>query len=317
MPETPAFVPELAARLPLIEDLPARSLNPAPDEEARREAFGAALGPANLPEQITVASMPISGPRGPIPVRIYTRDGAAHQRPALVWYHGGSFIGGSVDMPEADHVSRILADRADAVVVSVDYRLASETVSFPVPHDDCWAAYTWVRGHAEELGADPDRVAVGGASAGGNLAAGVGLRSRDEGIPAWQVLLAYPVVHPVLPPASAQVRRALDVTPPTLRFYPEAIAWMTHIYMGSGTPTPYAFPGLATDLTGYPPTFIDNDEFDDLRASGEAFAAQLTEDGVDVTVTVARGVSHGHLNMVGLPEASASLDRFAARLRHR
>ena len=101
-------------------------------------------------------------------------------RPALVWVHGGAFLGGDLDMLEADGVAREICARAGAVVVSVDYRLCHGGVTYPVPHDDVVAAVRWVRDYAGRLGVDADRISVGGASAGGNLAAGATLRLRDD-----------------------------------------------------------------------------------------------------------------------------------------
>jgi xylan 1,4-beta-xylosidase len=232
--------------------------------------------------------------------------------------HGGGFMHGDLDVPEADHVARGLVARAGAVVVSVDYRLAAEGgVSFPAPHEDCMAAFSWTAAHAAELGIDADRLAVGGGSAGGNLAAGVALHLRHAGAPPWQALLAYPIVHPVLPPASPELARCLSQIPPAVRLTSEPCREMVKIFLGGEIEdaTPYAFAGLADDLTGYPPTYIENSEFDDLRASGEAFAEALAEAGVDVECVSAAGVTHGHLNAAGSPLTRASLDRFAARLR--
>src|SRR4051794_17839471 len=134
---------------------------------------------AATPPAVTVDSVAVDGPHGPIPVRVYT-SGTGSDRPSLVWMHGGAFVMGDLDMPEADRTAREVADRAGAVVVSVDYRLAVGGVHYPVPLDDVVAVVRWVRDHPAELGLDPARIAVGGASAGANLATGAVLRLRDE-----------------------------------------------------------------------------------------------------------------------------------------
>lgn len=260
----------------------------------------------------------IDGPGGRIPLRIYRPVNSRADRPALVWLHGGAWVGGDLDMPEAHETGRGIAGRADAVVVSVDYRLCNEQVHFPAPHDDVVAAYRWVREHAADLGVDPERVALGGASAGGNLAAGAALRLRDEGETPWQALLLYPLMHAPLPEPSAELAAALAKIPAALAFPVHLIDQVFALFLDDApveTASPYAFPGHADDLSGFPPTYIDNDEFDDLRSSGELFADQLRTAGVKVEQVTSPGVLHGHLNLVGLDITHASLDRMAARLR--
>ncbi|MET0695469.1 MAG: alpha/beta hydrolase fold domain-containing protein, partial [Propionibacteriaceae bacterium] len=242
------------------------------------------------------------------------------------------FIGGDLDMPEAHEVSRGIVGRTGAVVVSVDYRLCpvppalggpaepassdEAAVRFPVPHDDVLAAYRWTRASADQLRIDPNRVALGGASAGANLAAGVALHLRDLGDSPWQLLLAYPVVHPVLPEPSAELAEAIALTPYVLRFPPDLCRVMNENYLGGPIEDahPYAFAGLSEDLVGFPPTLIDNDEFDELRSSGETFATQLRNAGVEVEQVTSLGVTHGHLNHPGLGATAASLDRMSARI---
>jgi xylan 1,4-beta-xylosidase len=292
----------------------------------------APYGPAEEWE-LTIEDREIDGPHGSIGIQVYTPPGRDRDRPCLVWYHGGGFVAGDLDMPEGHEVSRGVAGRARAVVVSVDYRLCpplpdrlgpvavptrdQPEVRFPVPHDDALTAYRWARDHADELGVDAERVAVGGASAGANLAAGVTLHLRDDGRPPWQLLLAYPVVHPALPEPTAELAEAVALTPPVLRFPPELCTMMNENYLGGPLDDvpPYAFAGVSDDLSGFPPTLVDNDEFDDLRCSGERFCDQLRAAGVEVDQVTTGGVPHGHLNNVGFGPTQESLDRMAARLR--
>ena len=128
---------------------------------------------------------------------------------------------GDLDMPEADWTARQICERAGAVVVSVDYRLCVGGVTYPVPHDDAVAAVRWVRDDAAALGIDPARISLGGASAGGNLAAGATLELRDEDgwVPA-ALLLAYTTLHAVVPPPSPSLAPLMDEVPPLLRFLP-------------------------------------------------------------------------------------------------
>ncbi len=232
-----------------------------------------------------------------------------------MWFHGGAFMWGNLDTPEADHFSRQMTDRTGVVVISVDYRLCNDEIHLPVPHDDCYAVYTWVRQHAADLGIDPGRLAVGGGSAGGNLAASGSLHAETGQAP-WQMLLAYPVLHPELPEAGDDLRAAIEATPPALRFTPEACVRINEYVMGrpNSAATAYDFPGLAPDHSRFPPAYIENSEFDTLRASGERFAADLAAAGVPVEQVTAAGVPHGHLNAVGSPMLEAAYQRFARRL---
>lgn len=313
---TGAWAPIYAERLHLIEGLAAFDwTNPSPEEASAMAAWSAPFGEPE-PTGATAEDREIPGPHGPIPVRIYRPAAGEPSGAGLVWYHGGAFLGGDLDMPEADLVARGLVTRTSGVVVSVFYRLCVDGVHHPQPHDDAYAAYRWTRDHATELGIDPGRLAVGGASAGGCLAATVALHGRDDDTPPAKALLAYPVCHAVMPAGSDEYRAVLAELPPVLGFSPEATSALNWNYVGTDPllADRYAFPGHATDLAGCPSTYIENCEFDELRASGEQFGLQLAAAGVDVEVATAAGVPHGHLNAIGSPLTAATLDRFAARL---
>ncbi|HET7723274.1 MAG TPA: alpha/beta hydrolase [Propionibacteriaceae bacterium] len=311
-----AFHPLYQERLHLLDGVPAPSVDDTPESLARRHAFDAPFADPDLPV-VDTEEREVPGPNGPVRVRLYRRVGSTSQpSPALVWIHGGAFMHGDIDVPEADHFARVMANRTDTVVISVAYRLCDEHTHLPVPHDDCYAVYTWVRQHSAELDVDPSRLAVGGGSAGANLAASVALHAGETGQKPWQMLLAYPVVHPTLPPASPELRAALAMTPDAIRYRADAGDRINEFVMGrplSGA-TPYDFPALASDVTKFPPAYIENSEFDELRASGEAFAAQLEAAGVDVEMVTAPGVPHGHLNAVGSPMLEDAYGRFARRL---
>src|SRR3954453_21407816 len=168
--------PAIASNLHLLEGLTSFEAAMAdPDQRARLDEFMSITG-APLPPQVETREETVAGPPGPAPVRVYLPGDAGTDRPGLVWLHGGAFLGGDLDMPEADWTARQICDRAGAVVVSVDYRLCQGGVTYPVPHDDVVAAVRWVRDTATALGVDPNRITVGGASAGANLAAGATLR---------------------------------------------------------------------------------------------------------------------------------------------
>jgi acetyl esterase len=240
---------------------------------------------------------------------------AARPGPGLVWAHGGGFAGGDLDMPEAHWVASSLAARGIAVV-SVDYRHAGGGFRYPVPSDDVLTAWRWTLEHADELGIDPTRVALGGASAGGNLAAGAVLRllgaPQSAALPAG-VLLAYPTLLAEQPAPDAALRALLDANPAADRFRPGDVRAMYEGYLGGPVDAAplAAVPGraAASDLAGFPPVLMINGEADELRVSGEVFAATLAEAGVPLELAVEPGTEHGHLNRPDEPAASASIDR--------
>jgi acetyl esterase len=263
---------------------------------------------------LNVSDQDIPGPHGPIGIRVYRQPmPGAGAAPALVWCHGGGFTFGDLDMPEGDQTSRAVAARTGGTVVSVDYRLVTEDANkYPIPLDDVVAAYSWAVDHAAELGTEPHRIALGGASAGGNLVCGAALRLRDAGGPLPPLLLPiYPIVHQELPPFSDELVAKLAEAPPDQVIDLPDVATINDFLLGGAAVDHYAFPALAPDLTGFPRTVIVNDEYDTLRASGEAFAEQLAAAGVDVRVELAPGVLHGHLNLVGYPPAGEIFDLMA------
>ena len=265
--------------------------------------------PAVPPPDVDTREDAAPGPHGPVPVRIYTPpDAEPTGRPGLVWLHGGGFIGGDLDMREADWTAREVCARAGAVVVSVDYRLAVEGVHYPVPHDDTVAAVTWVRDCAEDLGIDSARISIGGASAGANLTAGAALKLRDRD--GWQpasLVLAYGVFHALTPAPAPSLAAALAELPPMFAREPEAGSPLHENYLGGplSSGDGYAFPANAV-LEGLCPTLVINGEYDELRASGEAFTAAVAVAGVDVRQVLARGVLHGFLNQPAELEPVAS-----------
>ena len=197
--------PVVASKFHLLEGIESFEAGLAdPATRARLDEF-MSITDAPAPPAVDVRDDAAPGPHGPVPVRVYTPAGGGTDLPCLVWLHGGAFRMGDLDMPEADWTAREICERAGAVVVSVDYRLCVGGVTYPVPHDDAVAAVRWVRDGAASLGVDPARISLGGASAGGNLAAGATLqapRRRRLGARA-RLLLAYTTLHAVVPPAVA------------------------------------------------------------------------------------------------------------------
>jgi acetyl esterase len=228
----------------------------------------------------------LPGPAGDIPVRIYTPEGTA-PFPVLVWFHGGGWVLGNLD--GADHVCRELANTTRCIVVSVDYRLAPEHV-FPAAADDCEAAFAWVLASAACFGGDPGRVAVGGDSAGGNLAAVVSLRAREHGTPppVFQ-LLVYPVTdHNFDRPSYAANGDGYLLTTLAMRWF-----WDCYLPEINQRKHPHASPLYARDLAGLPPALVITAEFDPLCDEGKAYAELLSQAGVPVTHTRYDGMIHG------------------------
>jgi acetyl esterase len=231
----------------------------------------------------------VDGPHGSVPIRVYRDAAAVSTGRALVWVHGGAFIGGTLDMPESNWVARELAARG-IPVVSVDYAKCLGDVHYPVPSDDVLAAWRHVRDAAAELvGVPADSLALGGASAGGTLTSSAVVRLRDAGepLPAGLVLV-FPVVHPNGPEASD----AIDLSSPH--------GQLAMNYAGSteALTDPQAFAGVGDGLR-FPPTLVVVCEHDDLRPSGEAFAATLAAAGVDAELRVEADAGHGHIDRPG------------------
>ncbi|WP_165310707.1 alpha/beta hydrolase fold domain-containing protein [Microbacterium protaetiae] len=262
---------------------------------------------------VAVTDVPVSGPHGAVPARLY-RDPAQPARNAFVWVHGGAFFGGTLDMPESNWVGLELAAHG-IPTLAVDYRKALRGVRHPVPIDDVQAAWEHATGNAEALfGAASDRVHLGGASAGGAIVAGVSLRLRDDGgrMPA-SLVLAYPLMHPDLPPNTAATKELMAKMPARLRFHPSVVHALAKHYAGrAGLRDPYAFAGVAKDLRGLPPTYILVAAIDDLRSSGDMFARQLRDASVRVELFAERSATHGYLNHPEANSAQRSLTRIRA-----
>ena len=247
---------------------------------------------------VTVENRTIPGPQGEIPVRIYTPQDASSNHPGLVWYHGGAFMFGDLDMKEADVVSREIAHRANAVVMSVDYRLVTPDRKFPTSQIDGLAAAQWFVENAEVLGVNPNRITISGASAGACLTASVVLQLRDRGqLDGIRNILIYPIAHSDLPEFTDELSSKIAEVPPQLVFSRPDTKWINS-NMGYETvdASYHCFPGDSADHSGLPETLIINSEYDSLRASGERYFEQLQNAGVKVSQITAYGAMHGHLN---------------------
>ena len=228
----------------------------------------------------------VPGPDGgETPVRIY-HPAPGTPLPTLVWLHGGGWVIGDLEL--SDEICRVLASRAGWAVVSVAYRLAPEH-PFPAAVEDAHAVLAWVVGEGAVHGLDPARLAVGGSSAGGNLAAAAALVARDRRLPslALQVL-----VYPATDFADTPSRRAFA---DGYLLTSDEMDWYARQYLArpEDAAHPYAAPLRCPDLSGLAPAFVVTAELDPLRDEGEAYAERLRAAGVPVTLRRFEGTVHG------------------------
>jgi acetyl esterase len=290
--------PHLAMILKLGERAqPDRNGTPVDEQRAGiRESSKVAAGPP-IPVG-AVRDLTVDGAAGPLKARLYSPASTTPgRRPLLVFFHGGGWVVGDLDTH--DQPCRLLCRYADVHVLSVDYRLAPE---FPAPAaaEDAVASYRWALEHAAELGADPSRVAVGGDSAGGNLAAVVAQQARNTGIQAPAVqLLVYPGTDASTRyPSKDLFAEGYFLTKKQMDWY-----WDTYSAGGSRT-DPWLSPLCADDLAGLAPALVTTAAFDPLRDEGETYAAALRAAGTPVVLRRAAGLVHGYLSMTGIHRAS-------------
>lgn len=269
-----------------------------PLEDARAEMTrGAIVGGGRPDPEIPTTPVTVDGGGGPLPARLYRTPELGGPHPLIVFLHGGGFVLGDLD--SHDVPCRLLARHAGAHVLAVDYRLAPEH-PFPAPVEDAVAAFRWACRHAGELGADPARVAIGGDSAGGNLAAVVSRLAAREGeqLPALQLLI-YPATelerrsrsHDLFDEGFLLIRRDMD--------------WFGRQYRGGHDAADPRLSILrAADLSGLPPALLITAGFDPLRDEGEAYAERLVQAGVPVLRRRFPGLIHGFLNMTGVSRSS-------------
>ena len=260
-----------------------------------------------------VRDLEVPGGTGPVPARLYTpkdRVGSGEPAPLLVFLHGGGMIFGDLDTHDA--TCRLLAERAGVLVLAVDYRLAPEH-PFPAAVDDSWSALQWVSEHAETFGADPDRIAVGGDSAGGLLSAVVAIKAAEAGVPVCFQLLVYPVTNMA---DDSESRRMFGT-----QFFPDtdfielaATSYVTGDHRVTDPLVSVHFTEkIPEDLA---PALVVTAGFDPLRDEGEVYARTLAAAGVPVELKRYPGLVHGFFNVVGVGRSHrAAVAEIAAKLK--
>ena len=266
------------------------------------------LAPYPPPAYAAVKQIILDGPAGGLAAFVYTPPGEG-PFPLLVWYHGGGWVLGKPD--DFDSANHILAVGSGCVVLAVDYRLAPEH-RFPAALEDCYTAYLWARAHADRLNINPAWVALGGDSAGGNLAAAVSLLCRDRGMPLpARQLLVYPALDLTIGEwSSIEAFSAYS-------FSKEDYQWFRQQYAPDPQDwrNPYLSPIHAADLNGLPDALVITAEFDILRDEGEAYAQRLDEAGVPVACSRYLGMLHGFTLKAGLyDQAQNALEEVCAFL---
>lgn len=255
----------------------------------------------------------IEGPAGEIPVRVYTPvDAGDATLPGLIFFHGGGFVIG--DLETHDDLCRCLANGAGCRVVAVDYRLAPEH-PFPAAVDDSWAANRFVAEHAKDFGIDPSRLAVGGDSAGGNLAAVVAQLARNAKGPAIGFQL---LIYPVTQLGSNTETMSMRENAKGYFLEKDGMDWFTRCYVNDPAHRndPRVSPLLCTDLSGLPPAYVITAGFDPLRDEGKDYAEALDKAGVSVTYVHYPSMVHGFFSFRSLiPKAREAISAAAAAVK--
>jgi acetyl esterase len=312
-PAMPAkAAPDMQKVLDALASLGGKPIDTLTPEEARKQPTPAdavkkvllQMGKSSAPEAgVTVKDMQISGPLGEFPIHVFTPEGKG-PFPLMVYYHGGGFVIADTKTYEAS--PRALAKMAQAIIVAVDYHRAPEH-KFPAAPNDAYAAYTWTLQHARDINGDPSRVAVGGESAGGNLATVVSMMARDKKAPMpVHQLLVYPVVNDDMnTPSYLANAAAKPLNKPMM-------AWFFKHY-GGDPKNPYALPMKAATLRGLPPATVIAAEIDPLTSEGKAYADRLKKDGVSVWYKEYKGVAHEFFGMGAVVQGAREAEHDAAQ----
>jgi acetyl esterase len=293
----------------LVRTTPVSELTPA-ESRSQLATFAKLLGGGPTPVGKT-EDLTIPGPAGDIAARLYRPMNAAEgSLPVLVFYHGGGWIQGDIDVH--DEPCRLVANASGGLVISIDYRLAPEH-KFPAGVDDCLAAFRWVRDHADEIGADAGRIAVGGDSAGGNLSVVVcqQIAASGESGPMFQLLI-YPATD------SRMETKSFELFGDGFFLTRERIDWYLGLYLNdeSDKSDPRLAPVFTEDISNQPPALVITAGFDPLRDEGRQYHERLVAAGVKSQYVQYDGMIHAFINMAGtLPQGADALKRSGQALK--
>ncbi len=305
-----AMKPQLVELLEAMKALGLKPMHELSPVDAREQMEAGVRARNNPPLELgSIEEQSIPGPAGDIPVRVYRPKGATGSVGALVYYHGGGHVIGSMDTH--DYACQAICRDAGIVVMSVDYRMGPEA-KFPAAVDDCYAATKWLSDNAESMGVRADRIAVGGDSAGGNLALVVSLMSRDsdDGLSIAYQLLVYPV---------------MDYTggTPSYETYgngygplmADSVPWFRKHYLSSNEDLAdwRASPGRAESFAGLPPTLLISAQCDILAHEGRECAERLNAEGVACEHVDFEGMIHAFFSMAPLLDDSIAAQALAAK----
>ena len=286
--------------------LPLLTLETIPTQRAALDTISTPETTVALDPQITLSTQSIPGPGGEIPLSILrSKTSASTPRPAILYLHGGGLLLGNALFGIGQTFPWISA--LDAVLISVDYRLAPEHV-FPGAIEDCYAALLYIAANAEKLGIDPEKIFVAGHSAGGGLAVALTLMARDRKGPKLCGLCA---IYPMLDDRMQSVSSQQYMREGTWSGLNNIQAWDMYLpgIRGSKDVSPYAAPARAEDVSGFPPTWIDVGGAELFRDEDLAFARRLMEVGTSVEVHVWPGSWHGSDGIVPAAKVSVSTNR--------
>ena len=291
--------PQVKAMLDAARAMGLPPLHECSVAEARERAVNMRPRDAIPAPVAKVTDVAIAGPGGDLPLRIYTPGGAG-PFPILVYYHGGGYVVCNLDTH--DQLCHELCHESGAMIVSVDYRLAPEH-KFPAATDDCLAAARWAGEHIGDFNGDAGRIALGGDSCGGALAAVTNIRVRDEGGPAVRgQLLVYPITDYYDPPTQSYIDNADGYF-----LTRDGMKWFYDHYLNNSAEArhPHVAPLRCPDLGGLAPAYVITAEFDPLRDEGDQYARRLSEAGVNTVHKPYPGMIHGFYSQIGILDRSA------------
>ncbi|WP_236648714.1 alpha/beta hydrolase [Spirosoma sp. 209] len=317
----PTIQPQMLAVIEELGRLAPTPLEQLPPTEARKQptfkdAVNSLLDKNKIPRptaNVTSSQRTIPGYNNvPIRVVVYTPNAPTGPLPVIVYYHGGGWVIGSPEVYENSTLA--LAEETGAIVVSVDYRLSPEN-KFPTAHYDAYAAYEWVRNNTASLNGNPDKVAIAGESAGGNMAVWVSMMARTRKLPLpAHILSVYPVANnDLFTPSYNQYANAKPLSRPLVEYF---VANYFNSPADGETPL-ISLIDAGTDLSGLPPTTIIAAEIDPLQTEGQQLRDKLQSQGVSVTYQLYTGVTHEFFGMYAIvPEAQQAQALAATQLRN-